>query len=382
MTTKTTNNGPTTLDPLNIVALSAYHAPSHRRWLQGLSSTLPHHFHVFTQPPRHFSWRSRGNSLSFAFDAELANTRADRVVATSMVDLAGLRGLLPSLARVPTVVYFHENQFAYPTRHNKQDANLLLTNLYTALAADRVIFNSSHNRRTFLDGANHFLSKMPDQVPRGVVDTIDRRSTVLPVPLDDSLFDTAAPSRGGDGPLRILWNHRWEHDKAPERFFGALFSLAERYEFRLVVLGQQFRNHPPIFAQARARLADRIDQWGWVEDRAQYVEWLRRSDVVVSTALHEFQGLAVQEAVAMGCIPVVPDRLAYPDFFASEFLYPSHADEPESDVAALSAHLEPLLADPEALRAESAPDLSHLRWSVLGADYDRELRALEGRSDF
>lgn len=369
----TTNDRASELD---VLALSAYHAPSHRRWLDGLVEQLSHQrFQLFTQPPRHFSWRSRGNSLSWAFDDDLRDATADRIVATSMVDLAGLRGMLPRLVRIPTLVYFHENQFAYPTRGDDVDAHLLLTNLYTALAADRVLFNSGHNRRTFAEGAQAFLDRMPDRVPDNVVDAVMHRSDVLPVPLEDSLFDAhATPTE--DGPLRIVWNHRWEHDKAPERFFRALFSLRERVDFRLVVMGQQFRTHPPIFEEARRLLDDHIDHWGWVERRAEYLDWLCRSDIVVSTSLHEFQGLAIQEAVALGCLPLLPDRLAYPDFFDGEFLYPSHPDDANKEIATLTARLEALFGDPVATRQRRRPDLSHLRWSRLRLRYDRELREI------
>ena len=45
----------------------------------------------------------------------------DLALATSMVDLASLRGLIPKLAAVPSLLYFHENQFAYPAGHQRDE---------------------------------------------------------------------------------------------------------------------------------------------------------------------------------------------------------------------------------------------------------------------
>ena len=365
----------------HLLLLSAYHAPSHKRWARGLIDFLAPHFEITlkTQPPRHFPWRSRGNSLFWAFDDELADLHPDLIVATSMVDLAGLKGMVPHLATIPTAVYYHENQFAYPTQDDRLNANLLVTNLYTALAADQVLFNSPYNRDSMFEKADHFLDRMPDQIPGGVIDELRHHSQVLPVPLENSLFVAPRVRHEPDLPRspRIVWNHRWEHDKAPDRFFEALFDLHdEGLDFRLVVLGQRFRQAPPIFEEARQRLRDRIDHFGYVEDRETYLNWLRRSDLVVSTALHEFQGLAVQEAVVLGCRPVLPDRLAYPDFFDAPFLYPSHADSAVDDRNALKAHLRPLLQSPQRLHQTPPPDLSHLSWKRLGERYLEELQHL------
>src|SRR5690606_31607509 len=54
--------------PMRILLLSAYDADSHRRWREGLVRELPQHaWTVLALPPRHFSWRIRGNALSWAF---------------------------------------------------------------------------------------------------------------------------------------------------------------------------------------------------------------------------------------------------------------------------------------------------------------------------
>jgi glycosyltransferase involved in cell wall biosynthesis len=40
------------------------------------------------------------------------------------------------------------------------------------------------------------------------------------------------------GPLRIVWNHRWEWDKGPDQLFNALYNLKDAgLDFRLSVLG-------------------------------------------------------------------------------------------------------------------------------------------------
>jgi hypothetical protein len=42
---------------------------------------------------------------------------------------------------------------------------------------------------------------------------------------------------------------------------------------------------------------------------------------VVSTAIHEFYGIAVMEAAYCGCRPLLPRRLSYPELYDETFLY-------------------------------------------------------------
>jgi len=365
---------------MKILLLSAYDAVSHKVWRKGLVRQLDEHdWTVLTLPPRFFAWRSRGNPLSWVFgESDINEKKYDLLVATSMTNLAALKGITPNLAAVPTLAYFHENQFAYPEqRERKEYQNYKLTNLYTALAADRVLFNSRYNMDTLLDGAQGLLSVMPDHVPKGIVKSVEERSEVLPVPLEAGSF--IANPRPPGGPLTIVWNHRWEHDKAPERLFGSLYQLQERgIPFGVHVLGQRFRDQPQAFDDARKRLGDNILTWGFVEDEVEYRSLLASSDVVLSTALHDFQGLAVLEGVAAGCLPVVPDRLAYPEFFPRKFRYPSFQDKEESEVQALAGHLEELCRDPEKTRKITPPDLNYLSWESLGPRYREILREVAG----
>ncbi len=101
--------------------------------------------------------------------------------------------------------------------------------------------------------------------------------------------------------------------------FAAIDLLeASGVDFRLSVLGEQFEEAPEVFAAARERLAGRIDDWGYLETRADYVAALQAADVFVSTAIHEFFGLAAVEAIAAGAYPLVPERLAYPEVLELE----------------------------------------------------------------
>lgn len=59
-----------------------------------------------------------------------------------------------------------------------------------------------------------------------------------------------------------------EHDKDPTTMFKVLFHLAEAgLNFRVCVLGQSFSENPPIFNEARQRLANFITHWGYAESR-------------------------------------------------------------------------------------------------------------------
>jgi glycosyltransferase involved in cell wall biosynthesis len=310
--------------------LSAYRADSHAAWADWLLRTQQRFvWRPLELPGRHFAWRIRGNPLSWLHS--LPDELPDLIVATSMVDLATLKGLHPRLAQVPALYYFHENQFSYPwSEHQHRSVDPQMVQLYGALAATRVVFNSVFNRDSFLAGVDDLLAKLPDAVPGGVPACLREKSLVCPVAIDPI---TRLSTERGAPPL-ILWNHRWEHDKQPEHFTEAMLRLAAGgRDFRLALLGKRPRAVPAAVARLRSALGERIVADGLLP-RDAYREQLASAAIVISTAAHEFQGLSVLEAAAAGARPLVPDALCYPEQYPADYRYPA------GDIDALVARLQ------------------------------------------
>ena len=264
----------------------------------------------------------------------------------------------------------------------ERDFHLKWMQILTALVSDEVLFNSEYNRDSFLDAIDGAMRKIPDKAQRvaGLKDRIAPKCRVLYFPIDfpveamgagaaaaadsartagaaagagagagaaapaapapathagvdldaaaasaaTSLTDTPPspspppPKRRPVAPLHICWNHRWEHDKAPDAFFLALRNLHDKgADFRVVVLGERFAETPPVFDEAKAWLdaAGKVAHWGYAESRADYLRLLSTCDVAVSTAEHEFFGVSMIEAAGAGCFVLCPRRLAYPELW-------------------------------------------------------------------
>lgn len=268
--------------------------------------------------------------------------------------------LRPDLACLWKVLYFHENQIVYPVQQAKErDFQYGYNQILSAMVADCVVFNSAFNRDSFLGGIKSFLKKMPDCRPHGCVERIAPKCRVLAFPLR---LPPAPLSSRRDGPLRLLWPHRWEHDKNPESFFSTLFALHnDSIPFQLCVLGEQFTDNPAIFAAAKDRLSERIVHWGFLPSKEDYFAAVRDCDVVVSTAVHEFFGVAVLEAVALGCVPLCPNRLVYPELFDKGNLYNTDCQ--------LQKILTRWCKRPDIARSLPRVDVTRFSWDSLKHDF-------------
>jgi len=352
---------------MRVLALNPYHGGSHAAFLNGWVARSRHTITPLTLPGHHWKWRMRHAAETFATQAADPSVAIGEpfggVWCTSMLDLAAFRGLAPpAVAALPCHLYFHENQLTYPTRDTdgslaSRDHHFAVTHATSALAALRsggsVAFNSAFHRDGFVIALRKLLRKMPGRELVHAADWLEQDATVRPPGVD---VPPRPNTPRAPGPLRVLWAARWEHDKDPDAFFAAVRKLVKRgVDIRISVRGESFEQVPECFTIARERFADIIDDWGFAEDRAAYHATLHRADVFVSTARHEFFGLAAIEAVAAGCFPVLPHRLAYPGVFGENprFYYGGTPETLADRLADLAA--EPPSPVPEAVARYAWP---------------------------
>ncbi|MHC4779948.1 MAG: tRNA-queuosine alpha-mannosyltransferase domain-containing protein, partial [Planctomycetota bacterium] len=354
-------------------------------FLDGWIERSRHEWTLLTLPPTKWKWRMRHAAITLS---DLAARRADQdgpwdlIICSDMLNLAEFLGLSPEPVRsLPTLAYFHENQVTYPVRRESEfDYHFVFTNLTTSLAARQVWFNSAFHMESFLGGLEKFLRRMPDNRPLGELDLIRDKSLVRPPGIEP--FPTRGDRR--PGPLRILWAARWEFDKAPEALFEALDRISARnVPFEISVIGGRTGpDTPAIFAQAREKYASNISHWGFLDSINTYRAALSEADVIVSTALHEFFGMSVVEAVAAGAFPLVPRRLAYPEVLGpaeeeatSSFFYEDGGEDLPRRLEVLSRSLEedgPWGEDRErGIRA-----VAKYSWDRLVPGWDEEMEAM------
>ncbi|AWP13665.1 putative glycosyltransferase-like domain-containing protein 1 [Scophthalmus maximus] len=338
---------------------------------------------VFSLPDKKWHWRARTSALYFSQNIPPCPT-----YSSSVLNLCELVALRPDLARLKKVLYFHENQLVYPVRKDQErDFQYGYNQVLSCLVADVVVFNSLFNMNSFLSSICSFMKKIPDHRPSDLDHMIRPKCLVLSFPVqfpdvdrllnkhevepephtaqsEDPRPSTSGPVPHLDSgdqvkPLHIVWPHRWEHDKNPELFFSTLLRLKDKHlNFHLSVLGETFTDVPEIFSKARCLLDPHILSWGFQDRKEDYYRVLCDADVVVSTAKHEFFGVAMLEAVHCGCFPLCPKALVYPEIFPAQYLYST----PEQ----LYKRLQELCRRPDVARRHVVKvDTSSFSWTRL-----------------
>ncbi|XP_062862526.1 glycosyltransferase-like domain-containing protein 1 [Trichomycterus rosablanca] len=401
---------------MSVLLVEAFYGGSHKQLIDLLQESVADTL-TYTLPAKKWHWRARTSALYFM--QAIPSSPQYRVLFTSSVlNLAELVALRPDLAPLKKILYFHENQLIYPVRKSQErDFQYSYNQILSCLVADIVVFNSAFNMDSFLSSISSFTKTMPDYRPKGLDQLIRPKCRVLHFPIrfpdvtrflpDHKLllretqplcntssqdsqnrsetaarcFESAQKSECGSEelesnteknpdsesglprPLHIVWPHRWEHDKDPEMFFQTLLKLKERkLNFEVSVLGETFTDVPDVFTEAKEQLAHHIRHWGFMASKEDYLRTLCQADVVVSTARHEFFGVAMLEAVHCGCYPLCPKALVYPEIFPGSYLYST----PEQ----LCKRLQGFCKHPHLVRKHVIQvNTNKFSWDTLGEEY-------------
>ena len=320
---------------MKILIIEPFFSGSHKSWAENYVKHSKHDVDILSLPGRFWKWRMHGGAITLAKKYNRLQLNPSIILATGMLNLPVFMAL--TKPRCPVAIYFHENQFTYPWSKYDKDVELQrdkhygFINYSSALAADCLFFNSKFHFESFFPGLEKFLSQFPDYKGIGNVQLIYEKSEILHLGLNlEKLVACKIEKHNNDLPI-ILWNHRWEYDKNPTDFFDALNHISKiGLDFHLVVLGNEFKREMPSFTHARNTLKRHIIQFGYTETFEDYAAWLWKADILPVTSIQDFFGISIMEAVFCNTIPLLPQRLSYPELFRSnenpEIFYHSKKD--------------------------------------------------------
>ena len=127
---------------------------------------------------------------------------------------------------------------------------------------------------------------------------------VTPLPLDVDGLDEYKRNDLVKKPI-IVFNGRDHIEKQPWLF----------NQFKQMLLGELSLNDISIPGL----------EFVWTQqhnyNKGEYYDLLSKSSIVVSFALQENFGYGIAEAAYLGCIPIVPNRLVYPELYTTEATY-------------------------------------------------------------
>ena len=304
---------------MNILIIEPYYTGSHKQWAEGYKKFSRHNIKILSMEGRFWKWRMHGGAITMAKAFNNLNWKPNCILATDMIDLSTFISLTKDkCSKIPIYIYFHENQLSYPWSPNDRDLknnrneHYGFINYTSALAADKIFFNSKFHMEIFTKSLKKFLKQFPDNHELDSIQLISQKSQPIYLGLDYSKFNNIKVKKF-KVPL-ILWNHRWEYDKNPEDFFLALEKIKnEGLVFKLAILGENFSSSPDIFNKAKNTFENEIAHWGYIGNKQKYAKWLHKADILPVTSNQDFFGISVMEAIYCNTWPILPNRLAYPE---------------------------------------------------------------------
>jgi len=310
----------------SVILFESYASGSHGRIIDLLKRYSRHAITEITLQRDHWKWLALASHYHLAEKARLNRSTAevDLLIFSGVMNIGALIAMLPvSHQMVPRVAYFHESQWSYPS--DSGDPRPYLMQHLDALAiCDEVWFNSRYHLDDFVRQATSSsqddrLKRLSRQLIEGNLGKL--RVVYPPVELDKD----PVTARSKASVPALLWNARWEQDKRPDRFVELLSKLAVLGVHPSVrILGTAGKPVSDIL-HALADFPQDINVAGHLDSRHKYELALAGDGIFISTADHEFFGVAAIESVLAGNTPVLPYELAYPETLPCAWFY-RHGD--------------------------------------------------------
>lgn len=365
---------------MRFLFVEPYYGGSHKVFCEGLKKFSKHEIDIVKLGAENFKWKIRG--ASWYFKKKIKNIfEYDGIIMTDMINLSDFRALYKK--KIPPVLfYFHENQLDYPLASNQKiDYHLCFSNINSALSSDMLCFNSRTHKKSFLKSLDKIISRMPsdDFNISWIIEELEQKADFIYPGCDFTYMDSHV-EKSGTTPV-ILWNHRWDHDKNPEDFFKILsFLKRDKIKFKLVILGEKGPKINKLFYDAKNKFSQEIIHFGYVEDKNEYARLLKISDIAVTTSVQENFGYSVLEAIYAGCVPVLPERLSYPEIITADF----HQKVLHRNVSSMYNKIKHYLKNPEALKEGwingLIKDVERFSWTNMISEYDHILEKLSDLS--
>ena len=360
---------------MKILYIEPFYAGSHKQWIDSYSLHSKYNIDILSLPGRFWKWRMHGAAITLAKKFIENNKKYDIIIASDMLNLP----LFISLCRkeinnTKIVTYFHENQILYskaPVNQKEplnRDLHYAFINYTSSLVSDVNLFNSDYHLNIYLEELEKYLHKKPDYKNKSTLEIIKNKSSVLHIGCDLKKF---SPIKKYSNKIPILlWNHRWEQDKNPELFFNTLIKLKKnKVKYQLVILGQRFSRIPEIFTEIEKKLKSEIVHMGYCDSFDDYKKWMHKVDILPITSYQDFFGISIVESVYCNTIPLLPNRLSYPEILLkernSELFYNSDAE--------LYSKLFELITNYKNLRntpSNYSDIVNRFDWSIMKNKYD------------
>jgi tRNA G18 (ribose-2'-O)-methylase SpoU/glycosyltransferase involved in cell wall biosynthesis len=377
--------------------------PSHRSWAEGYQRWTKNHSDIYQVRLTLVSgekWKFRMLSGAATSIDDSHNEDDDIIIVDGMFDAAVVKA---RSGHRKVLVYLHENQLTTPYSSQDRDQkkqtswHFGMVHYRSLLAADGFIFNSFTQLRDFQSALPRMLKEQcpPDEIDWHLEkchQLFSSKCTFLHngLELDDlmrfSLDENGTKATGIHTAPIILWNARLEEYKDPGSFLEMLKLVRKEsnISFQLLILGTDPTKDQRWYKKFRDEVGDeQMVFMGWFTDRKEYAKYLRLADIVVSTARHETFGISIVESVFCGALPLLPNRLSYPELFPPSTFGADHLYEhPLQDgVTKLISLLQIVTTRPDiakAMQCKAKEAVARFRWESMGPLYNRVWSSILG----